>query len=524
MRIEYRKRESLPKLAWCARLRAGANSVRVDHGPWVEARADHFFEGAWDGPMAQGRLDEATVLIGSGARLVDGGIVFAAPTNEAALLYSICVNSELFVSNSLVFVLTRVGDGLDPTYPYYYSDLTLRFGAATAAPKSLQTRLGRRVQLVEEENLFVAPELSVARREKPQPAPPGDYATYVSQLRRAVRAVFGNAGSPARLRPYRPVVQVSSGYDSPAVAVLVKDAGGREALTFSRSEGEPTHDDGLAVAELLGLSCTGYDKFAYKSQPGVPEAEFCTLGGASHHAPAAAMEEQLRGSVLCTGHGWRSIPREGSETSAAASRKPILVDSHAGSSRTSNEFRLRVGFLLFPVPYIGLNHRAAINAIARSHEMKPWSVGGGYDRPIQRRLVEEAGVPRRLFGQSKKATGHARMKEIDSLSAESRADYHAFYVGLRRRTPKLRWLKARARHALVNLHYMAIRFLARLRLPSFGLGLLPTRSYERIDIRGRWELRFTMQWAHERIRHRYLEDEPERADSHFWRGIRPEAR
>ena len=34
--------------------------------------------------------------------------------------------------------------------------------------------------------------------------------------------------------------------------------------------------------------------------------------------------------------------------------------------------------------------------------MKPWSVAKSYDRPIARRIAEEAGVPRHLFGQVKK--------------------------------------------------------------------------------------------------------------------------
>jgi hypothetical protein len=36
--------------------------------------------------------------------------------------------------------------------------------------------------------------------------------------------------------------------------------------------------------------------------------------------------------------------------------------------------------------------------------MRQWSIGGEYDRPIARRLAEEAGVPRHLFGQTKLAT------------------------------------------------------------------------------------------------------------------------
>jgi hypothetical protein len=46
---------------------------------------------------------------------------------------------------------------------------------------------------------------------------------------------------------------------------------------------------------------------------------------------------------------------------------------------------------------------ADITAISLSPEMQPWSVASDYDRPIPRRIVEAAGVPRPLFGQRKRA-------------------------------------------------------------------------------------------------------------------------
>jgi len=36
-------------------------------------------------------------------------------------------------------------------------------------------------------------------------------------------------------------------------------------------------------------------------------------------------------------------------------------------------------------------------------EMAPWRLGSDYDRPIPRRILEEAGIPRQLFGTRKKA-------------------------------------------------------------------------------------------------------------------------
>ena len=35
--------------------------------------------------------------------------------------------------------------------------------------------------------------------------------------------------------------------------------------------------------------------------------------------------------------------------------------------------------------------------------MEPWRVHTNYDRPIPRRIAEEAGVPRELFGNKKRA-------------------------------------------------------------------------------------------------------------------------
>jgi hypothetical protein len=518
LRIRYRKRDSLPKLAWCARLRAGGDFIRVEHGPWVETREDQFFEGAWNGPFARGRPDEATVSIGSGARLVEPGIVFASPTNKIERLFWLRTESELLVSNSLLFVLTRAGDELDPTHPYYLTDQFRSVQSAADAPKSIHARSGRRVNFLEYGNLLVTPELSVSRLEKAEPAPPGDYVTYVSQLRREIAALLDNAASPERLRPYRPLTLLSQGYDSPAVAVLVRDAGGREVATFSRAEGEPTRDDGLAIAEALGLECTDYDRSAYKERPGVPEAEFCAAGYAGSQVPFAALEEQLRGSVLCTGHGGDRVWCRASPDETVAGPGLSLPDAPSLGGASLNEFRLRVGFLYFPVPYSHMIHSAAIHAISRSREMEPWSIGGNYDRPIQRRLVEEAGVPRRMFGQSKQGFGHFWISEIGRMTATSRADYRAFYVALRRRTPRLRWLRARAGHVLDKLHYKAIRFLTRRRLLAFGTGPRPTSSYHRLDIRRPWALHFTMHWGQERIRHRYLEAEPgQHAGGHHYR-------
>ena len=65
------------------------------------------------------------------------------------------------------------------------------------------------------------------------------------------------------------------------------------------------------------------------------------------------------------------------------------------------ELRLVVGFIQLPVPFIGARRKADIVKITESVEMDPWRLRNDYDRPIARRIAEEGGVPRHLFGQSK---------------------------------------------------------------------------------------------------------------------------
>lgn len=54
---------------------------------------------------------------------------------------------------------------------------------------------------------------------------------------------------------------------------------------------------------------------------------------------------------------------------------------------------------------IGLDRWSEVNAISNSEEMKQWSVGGDYDRPIPRRIIEEKGVKREAFGNKKQGAG-----------------------------------------------------------------------------------------------------------------------
>ena len=93
-------------------------------------------------------------------------------------------------------------------------------------------------------------------------------------------------------------------------------------------------------------------------------------------------------------------------------------------------------------------------------------MGGAYDRPIARRLVEEAGVPRHLFGQRKKATAsriHLRGAEAMSPGTRGEIGRHLAKLAL----PSSATLRFRADALLDRAGFVVRRVLRKARLLTF---------------------------------------------------------
>ncbi len=65
---------------------------------------------------------------------------------------------------------------------------------------------------------------------------------------------------------------------------------------------------------------------------------------------------------------------------------------------------MRVGFAVVPVPAIGARYPEPVKAITRGEDMAPFTLNEAYDRPIPRRIAEEAGLARGTFARGKAAT------------------------------------------------------------------------------------------------------------------------
>ncbi len=100
---------------------------------------------------------------------------------------------------------------------------------------------------------------------------------------------------------------------------------------------------------------------------------------------------------------------------------------HDPSSAGLAEFTLHKGIIQCPIAFWGIQHGQQIQALWRRSEMKPWTLGTEYDRPIPRRIVEEAGVPRKIYARRKTVSGEYTWSPHPlPLSQKLRKEYVAF--------------------------------------------------------------------------------------------------
>jgi hypothetical protein len=345
-------------------------------------------------------------------------------------LHAVRLGDELIVSNSLAFALARAGDACDPAYKFYHFDLMSNMKGLRRYKRSIRTLRGNTVRLFNHCNFVVRPsDLSITELPKTLPPEFEGFDDYVGFLGETTRGLHRNVSAPGRRRAYEPLATISSGYDSPACALFAQEVGCREAVTFGRARPgyESEDDSGRDIADVLGLKVTEFDREDYLKLPGFPEAEFLACGAGGEEVVFAPLERALAGKLFFTGYlgdaVWGRNPRN--------VNRELRMLYPGGSS--FGEFRLRAGFVHLPLPAVGYINHPSINAVSNSAEMAPWSIGGDYDRPIPRRLLEERGVARELFGRHKMAVTQPlwNTERLDLfLTPESYADLREFAAGV----------------------------------------------------------------------------------------------
>jgi hypothetical protein len=383
---------AVPPLAWLFAMLPDGESTLL-HGSGVWAHDEGFIEGCLAAEPGVHPGDAANVF-GSVLTRRGNGWLFVTPSHTLESLYFYRHASGWSASNSLAFLAAHHGiePPWDPRYGAKFASLCL--GIEKYERSLWRTAEGEMLRVAyDNAELTFAGEL----RFVPKPLPPAfrNFGEYVEYLHTSLVLAFANAAEPTRGSVYRPLTTCSSGYDSAGAAALSTRVGCREGVTL-RTSREGQADSGRPVAESLGLRLTEVDRPHNVEGTFEEVADFFATGMGGEDYCFKGFAPHVRGRILLTGfHGGRVW----SPTKAPS---PAIARSDLSGS-SLQEFRLWRDFIHIPVPMIGARRHPEIRAITLSQEMAPFRLDNDYDRPIPRRIAEEAGVPRPQFGQQKRA-------------------------------------------------------------------------------------------------------------------------
>jgi hypothetical protein len=159
------------------------------------------------------------------------------------------------------------------------------------------------------------------------------------------------------------------------------------------------------------------------------------------------------------------------------------------------------------VPFFGCLNYPDIWNISNSEEMSPWSVGGNYDRPIARRLVEEKGIDRNSFGREKLAittsvSGSTIHEMKGNMTPQSFESFTRFYEEYKKKRTKLQETRYTCMFLVYRLTQWGI--LARYAYP-LARRLFPSLNFfHRVRF---YEESFRLHWGMSLIENRYEIDE-----------------
>jgi len=397
MKLVYRKITDWPKLAWVAVCPDKSHTLEILHGPCVEVSDSWCVEAVWAGPFALGGFDLTDLVFGTGIRVRDSEVVFVSSGSPMDRLFYCKDKGKWFFSNSFPAMLAVSGLTLLDNY-CYESDLESIKNGLNRYVKTIPLKHGQ-TSLVYFNNLVF--DGSVIR-EIGKPDSAWDFSNfddYFDYLKSAAERLGENLRASERSQQVIPFAPISSGYDSPVGAILARQAGCCHSATITSAEAVLLRraDSGEAIAKRLNLECHVHKRTTTKFEH--EEYVWAVMGNPSDlNLTVFDYPEPL--TLLFTGFF-------GDKVWSCDFHLPLEKEPMIGMDLTGtrlSEFRLLKGIFHCPVPFWGIGHIGAIRKITSSAEMEPYRLHIDYDRPIPRRIIESAGVPRGSFAIRKSAT------------------------------------------------------------------------------------------------------------------------
>jgi hypothetical protein len=410
--IEYTLNKKLPQLAWLAEFNPqNKGKIIVTHGSAVECTNEWLVEGVWDDDFEKGNFHESENFFGSGLR-IDGNSIFFVPSSALTdRLWMAKESDSLYVSNSLLLILSATGAKLDDDHDYLKECLPFVNGFTKYDKKFKVShpRINHIFQVFLENIILTNNQITFKDRTKSHHIK--NFDQYYSSIMLVLEKIKSNYICKKRKTAISALTTISQGYDSTAVSSMVKEIGVTDCFTgqyldrpilLNKFQKRIT-DNGTSAAKNLGMnlkymdhrrSSISEDEIYFLAIP-IPKNSSFSCFELSFHSLTSNIEKKRNVIALFTGsngdHIWSVKPKflTNDLTRLDISGLPL------------SEIRLKSGFINVVIPFIFAKYMTDIVKISNSAEMNPWRLYNEYDRPIPRRIAEEAGVERKNFGMSK---------------------------------------------------------------------------------------------------------------------------
>ncbi|PCM45665.1 hypothetical protein [Marinobacter sp. ANT_B65] len=498
----------LPRLAWIASIKKASLSITIFHGADVEVADNFIVEGVWEGDFKLGKFHSAETFFGSGVSINKDGIWIVPSTGLVDRVFFCEDENNYFASNSLVCFLAYLGADLDNAHNYKkqsdnilmgVDDYDRYFPVLHQEIKSLEQIFYNPLKLTKN---------GIEYQSKNSDSHFSDYSSYYNTLRKNLKAIRANSKSPDRKKTLLAYTTISRGYDSTAVTALIHDLDISKAYTSHKSSSgfaswmnpKATIDDGTEIAKELGLEVSYLD---YSSNEiGSDETKFICPTPAEPEIIFYKAYQEISNNdipaIVFTGyHGDKIWNRN--LGSKSLKRNIIRGDT---SGLNLGEVRLESGFINVPIPFMFAREISLIHSISNSDEMSPWSIGGDYDRPIPRRIVEDKNISREAFGNRKKTVisfySYPKNKELRN----------AFYAFLKNNygIGKFNLLST---YYFDNLLYYSEKTL-KLLASKLGASITPTITKDSLDISYKmflWSIKHEVEKRKNILNHKRSDDE-----------------
>ena len=402
-RIKYQSISVFPKLAWVTMMDEQQDYIAVYHGEYVDCHDQWFIEGIWDGPFDDGNFHQADLIFGSGMRMDGEKTMFVSSSSHAERLYYAFHQHKFLVSNSLPCLVSCTDIELDPARDYasFFQSIEGGFGKHE---KEVPVRDGcdKIFNIIGDNLVYSSGKVSIEAKTKKQHF--FDFKSLKNFFQETFLQLKKNWESPLRNNALLTFSTISTGYDSAVISYFVAQAGCHQFFTCVSSNmvgitclvnEKKIKDDGSHIAGFMGGECIKFDQQDFKRDltnevylfPGMPYTRLTNFLPMINH-----LDRLDKPSILFTGIGgdyaWGSDPKD--------------RDYYDYGVISLSEIRLKTGFIHCSFLSWLSQFRPLLLEISRSEDMKQWSIKSDYNRPIPRRMLEEAGIPRKDFGYFKK--------------------------------------------------------------------------------------------------------------------------